>query len=114
MLYRKKVGTLLKGLCRLYRLDSFPVLSLLMFKQGIKFRVRKSMGGPSKKDSILPISTRVEAMFYLLYKQGSKILLPDRNFSDVRNYSNAYISFTSNTHFILQNLYVPVSSISEP
>lgn len=78
--------------------------------------VRKSMGG-SRKASILPISTRVEAMFYLLHKLGSNIPLPDtpdRNFSDVRNYSNAYISFTNNTHFIPQNLYVPVASISEP
>lgn len=85
-----------------------------MFTQGIKFRVRKSTGRPSKKDSILPLSTRVEVVFYLLYKLGSKILLHDRNFGDVRNYSDAYISFTNNTHFTPQNLHVPVSSISEP
>lgn len=81
--------------------------------------VRKSIEGEgaSRKASILPISTRVEAVFYLLHELGSNILLPDtpdRNFSDVRNYSNAYVSFTNNTHFIPQNLYVPVSSISEP
>lgn len=91
---------------------SFPVFIIIDVQAGIKFRVRKSR--PSKKDSILPLSTRVEIVFYLFYKLSSKILLPDRNFSDVRNYSNSYISFTSNTHFIPQNLYVPVSLISEP
>lgn len=60
--------------------QSVSILSLF-----VDFQTGKGHGKkPTKEGSILPVSTLV-AVFQLLYKLGSNILLPDRNFGDVRN-----------------------------